>query len=193
MPTSTPDPATPVQRLHEEIRAEAGQWPLPQSVDAVAAPHDGAALPLDHPQRDRYALDDLVHAHGEAFVERAYRSVLKRAPDAAALLATLERLLRGDSKIAILGDLRWSAEGRARAVRIDGLRWRYAFWRATQWPVVGGAIERAALLVELPAIAREQRRLGQLMHQAESDTAEITALRAEMADLRRRLGSAAPP
>jgi hypothetical protein len=173
-------------RLREDIRAEARQWPLPQS--APAREPDAGSLPLDHPQRDRYRLDELVHVHGEAFVERAYRCVLKRAPDAAALLATLERLLRGDSKIAILGDLRQSAEGRRHAVRIEGLRLRYAFWRMTQWPLLGGLIERTVLIAELPAIAREQRRLGQLMQQNEVDSAEIVALRAEVAELRRRLG-----
>lgn len=184
---SDPEPDA-LAGLREEIRAHAAQWPPPQAMDAVAVPHDGAALPLDHPQRERYALDELVHVHGEAFVERAFRSLLKRAPDAAALLATLERLLRGDSKIAILGDLRWSQEGRRRGVRVDGLAVRYAFWRATQWPLAGGAIERLALLLELPAIAREQRRLGQLVHQAESEAAELAALRAEVAALRQQAG-----
>lgn len=185
MPNS---PTAARDALAAQIRAEAAGWPAPDATpDAAAA---AAPLPADHPQRDRYRLDELVHVHGEAFVERAWRCVLKRPPDAAALLATLERLHRGDSKIAILGDLRASAEGRRRGVRIDGLASRYAFWRATQWPLLGGLIERLALVAALPAIAREQRRLGQLLHDSEHAAAELAALRAELAALRQRLGVA---
>ena len=188
-PASDPDLVT---RLHDEIRADAARLRTVEVGDAPA-PIATNALPLDHPQRDRYRLDELVHVHGEEFVERAYVCLLKRRPDAAALLQTVDRLYRGDSKIALLGDLRWSAEGRRHAVRVDGLRARYAFWRITQWPVIGAVVERVALIAALPSIAREQRRLGQLLHDYESASAELTALRTDIADLRRRSERSAPP
>ena len=175
--------------LREEIRAHAAtleQAAQPAQEDAW----DTQALPAEHPQRSRYALDDLVHVHGEAFVERSYRYLVKRPPDALALLQSLERLQRGDSKIALLGDLRWAAEGRRHAVQVDGLRLRYLFWQATQWPVMGGFIECLALIGALPAIAREQRRIGQALHDDELQT-ELAELRAEMAELKRRLDN--PP
>jgi len=175
--------------LRDEIRAHAA------TLEAVAVPTpdsaiDPQALPADHPQRGRYRLDEMVHVHGEAFVDRSYRYLVKRPPDALALMQWLERLQRGDSKIALLGDLRWSAEGRRHDVQVDGLRLRYAFWRATQWPVLGGIIERLALIGALPSIAREQRRLGQLLHDDDSQ-AELAELRAEVNELKRRLDN--PP
>lgn len=182
---SDPSPAATRDALAAQIRAEAAQWPAADSLPAAAAV--SVAAPASAP-RQRYGLDDLVHVHSEAFVERAFRCLLKRPPDAAALLATLERLQRGDSKIAILGDLRASAEGRRQGVRVVGLAPRYAFWRATQWPLLGGLIERLVLIAALPSIAREQRRLGQLLHESDHAAAELAALRAELAALRQRLG-----
>jgi hypothetical protein len=191
--TSVPSPDAPQKAspavLREEIRTHAASLEnatIPPRDSAI----DAAALPADHPQRGRYTLDELVHVHGEAFVERSYRYLLKRPPDALALMLWLERLQRGDSKIALLGDLRWSAEGNRHGVLIEGLRLRYAFWRAAQWPWIGGVIERVALVGALPAIAREQRRLGQVLHDDDAQ-AELAELRAEVAELKRRLDN--PP
>jgi len=167
--------------LRREIRAEAEQL-----APAAIGPRDeGEVLPLDHPQRNRYDLDELVHVHHEVFAERAFRCLLKRPSDPAGLLDTLDRLQRGDSKIAILGDLRWSAEGRRHCVRVHGLRSRYAFWRLTRLPLLGGVIERIALIAALPTIAREQRRLAQSLLREDGEiAAEIAALRAEVERLR---------
>lgn len=178
--TTRPDDA--LQQLQQEIRAEAaGLAPLPPADSRRAPPSD--ALPADHPQRLRYALDDFLHVHNEEFAELAYRCLLKRPPDAGGQLLVLQRLAAGDSKIAILGDLRDSAEGRGYGVEVRGLSTRYRFWRLCRLPVIGGLIERFALLLSLPEIAREQRRLGQALAR---DTAavEIADLAAEVARLR---------
>lgn len=179
--------------LRREIRAEAEALPPARTAPAgpvAPTPAANAALPYDHPQRTSYALGDFVNVHNEAFVEMAYRCLLKRAPDPNGMLELMERLVDGDSKIAILGDVRWSREGRGFGVHVAGLAWRYRFWRVTRWPVVGGIVERLALVAELPQIAREQRRLGQALARhgdaANGDdlVAELRALRDEVAALR---------
>jgi O-antigen chain-terminating methyltransferase len=175
--------------LRREIRAEADTLP-PFAATPAAAPAANEALPHDHPQRLSYALGEFVNVHNEAFVEMAYRCLLKRAPDPNGMLELMERLADGDSKVAILGDLRYSREGRGFGVHVAGLAWRYRFWRATRWPLVGGIIERLALVAELPQIAREQRRLGQALARhgdaanGEDLVAEVRALRDEVAALR---------
>lgn len=171
----------PLENLQREIRNEAEQL---APVTTLPHGHD-EALPFDHPQRADYDLDELIHVHHEAFAERAFRSLLKQPPGPAGLLDILDRLQRGDSKIAILGDLRWSIEGRRHGVRVRGLRARYAFWWLTRIPLLGGAIERIVLIAALPVIAREQRRLAQALLREESETAaELATLRAEVERLR---------
>lgn len=176
----------PLSRLHAEIRAEAATLPETIVIEAAAAP--AAVLGFDHPQRLDYALDDFLNVHNDEFVELAYRCVLKRPPDPTGQLHALQRLAAGDSKIAILGDLCASPEGRGYAVRIAGLKPRYRFWRLTRLPGVGPLIERLALLWNLPEIAREQRRLGQALAQQHA-AAEVADLAAEVARLREELAA----
>lgn len=172
----------PLARLQHEIRAEAASLPdVPIVTTAAAA--TSASLALDHPQRLTYSLDDFMHVHNDEFVELAYRCVLKRATDASGQLDALQRLAAGDSKIAILGDLCASAEGRGYGVHIAGLAPRYRFWKLTRLPLIGALIERLALLWNLPEIAREQRRLGQALAQ-QNAAAELADLAAEVARLR---------
>ncbi|UXI67962.1 hypothetical protein [Tahibacter amnicola] len=185
----------PHAALRQEIRREADALPV-SATAAPAAATTPAELPLDHPQRLRYALQEFVPIHNEAFVDLAYRCLLKRSPDPAGMVECLQRLAAGDSKIAILGDIRWSLEGRGHAVEVTGLAPRYRFWRLTRLPLVGGLIERLALVWGLPEIAREQRRLGQALARSDSgaETAELAAQVRELrehvlvlqAELRRR-------
>lgn len=172
--------------LQQQIRAEAAQLAPPPAATPQRAP--APALALDHPQRLHYVLADFMHVHNEEFVALAYRCLLKRAPDAGGQLQALQRLAAGDSKIAILGDLRHSPEGRGYAVEIAGLAGRYRFWRLTRLPLVGGVIERLALLWNLPEIAREQRRLGQALAQQHAD-ASLADLAAEVARLRQDIAA----
>ncbi|HJU38674.1 MAG TPA: hypothetical protein VJ724_03815 [Tahibacter sp.] len=185
----TAEPRIDHDALRREIRAEADTLP-PFSAAHATAPAANASLPHDHPQRTAYALGEFVNVHNEAFVEMAYRCLLKRAPDPNGMLELMERLADGDSKVAILGDLRFSREGRGFRVHVAGLAWRWRFWRMTRWPLVGGIVERVALIAELPQIAREQRQLGQALARhgdaANGDdlVAELRALRDEVATLR---------
>ena len=56
------------------------------------------------------------------FVDAAYRAVLKRSPEQAESLRDLKRLRSGPvNKIDLLADLRFSPEGRAKGVQLDGL------------------------------------------------------------------------
>lgn len=179
--TTRPDDA--LQQLQQEIRAAAEQLAPPPAADSRRRALAPDAFPVDHPQRLRYALDDFLHVHNEEFAELAYRCLLKRPPDPGGQLLVLQRLAAGDSKIAILGDLRDSAEGRGYGVEVRGLNARYRFWRLCRLPVIGGLIERCALLLSLPEIAREQRRLGQALAR-DAAAAEVADLAAEVAHLR---------
>lgn len=185
-PTDASRRSDELQQLHAQIRSEALALPAPPASDVLPRAAVTAELPADHPQRLNYALDDFLHVHNEEFVELAYRCLLKRAPDAQGHLELLQRLAAGDSKIAILGDMRESVEGRGFGVEIRGLAARYRFWRLTRLPLIGSLIERAALLWNLPEIAREQRRLGQALAR-ESHSGELVELAAELARLRREM------
>ena len=71
---------------------------------------------------DRYQVDDLLKYHDRAFVQHAYRAILKRGPDATGFNNFIDALRNGRlNKIDVLARLRYSAEGRAKRVHIEGL------------------------------------------------------------------------
>jgi hypothetical protein len=75
------------------------------------------------PNKDNhYHVSDLLRFHDTHFVKNAYQAILKRDPDDEGFRGYLECLRNGDrNKIDILANLRFSAEGRQRKVRVDGL------------------------------------------------------------------------
>jgi predicted SAM-dependent methyltransferase len=71
-------------------------------------------------------VDELLRYSDEEFVVNAYRRILGREPDQAGLNHFLSELRSARrEKIEVLGNLRFSPEGRAKGTRIDGLFWPY--------------------------------------------------------------------
>ncbi|QYR52737.1 class I SAM-dependent methyltransferase [Lysobacter soyae] len=101
--------------------------------------HQGAEVvwkPTILSRQNEYALSDLMAFHGPAFVRNAYVAILRRLPDPGGFAMNCEALERGArSRIEILAELRWSPEGEAHRVHIDGLlgptlveRWKRKRW-----------------------------------------------------------------
>lgn len=88
-----------------------------------------------------YALGDLLKYSDRDFILAAYRAVLRRSPDENGLRHYLSRLRDGHTtKVEVLGDLRWSAEGQARGVHIDGLLIPYTVWKWKRKRYIGPII-----------------------------------------------------
>jgi hypothetical protein len=104
-----------------EARVEAGDrlrcWlqgrPATAPSGGPAAPSAAAATPRDLPA--------LLALEGREFVEHAYATLLQRPADDSGLAFYAAELERGGAKAEVLRALSDSPEGRARAVRLDGL------------------------------------------------------------------------
>ena len=107
----------------------------------------------------RYAMSDFLAHHGSAFVTACYRGALGREPDAAGHRHYLDRLLEGAPRAEILARLRYSAEGRAYAARIDGLAPRAALAALSRLPLAGPVVEWLAALALAGRNARALRAL----------------------------------
>ena len=144
----------------------AQQKQVPVGTAAAAQTADGEhkppALKLQpdfqpHPQ-DHYHVNDLLRYHDRAFVEAAYRAVLKRSPDEAEFLRDLKRLRSGYvNKIDLLADLRFSTEGKAKNVQLGGLLAPAIVRRLGQLPLIGYPIRLGIALLRLPNLVRDQR------------------------------------
>jgi hypothetical protein len=149
-------------RVKDEIRKEADlarhRNPLPRHDPpprAVPPPSSGDT----GIERDRldYSLSDLTGANYIAFVDGAFRALLKREPDEGGSHAQINLLASGASKAEILGNLRWSREGKHVGVRVRGLLPRYAMAKLARVPVVGYFVEWTIAFAGLPMLLRHQR------------------------------------
>ncbi len=107
---------------------------------------------------DHYHINDLLKYHDHIFVWNAYRAILKREPDETGLTQFLKELRSGRfNKIDILASLRFSPEGIARNVQIDGLARRPLLRRLYRVPVFGYLLEMLITVARLPMMIRSQR------------------------------------
>lgn len=107
--------------------------------------------------RDLYTIDELASFHFIEFIERAYAALLRRTPDSAGLEAQVRLLEAGRSKIEILGNLRYTEEGRAVGARVPWLWPRYVLAKSMRIPIVGYVIEWLMCLGGLPRMLHHQR------------------------------------
>jgi hypothetical protein len=145
-----------LERVRREIRAQAAtlhERPRQARVAPTAARGDERT----EPTRLDYPIGELTDAHYRAFVEQAFRALLKRMPTAAETGAQIAALASGATKAEVLGNLRWSPEGRRIGVRVAGLLPRYASAKARRVPVLGYLLDLFTNLAGLPQLARHQR------------------------------------
>ncbi|WP_408952592.1 methyltransferase domain-containing protein [Lysobacter sp. Hz 25] len=125
--------------------------------------------------KSSYSLGELLAFADRNFVENAYQAILRRPADPAGLQACLSRLRSGHAtKVGILGNLRWSPEGMARAVHIDGLLVPFTLskWRQRRFvgPIIGwlhavvrlGSSQRRIDAVDT-ARAQQTEELGEIL------------------------------
>jgi SAM-dependent methyltransferase len=182
-------PEVDVEQLMRRIRQEvARQRAAPAGAvrEARAAPNAGAppalSLLLAEPPRthsladagDGLSLGQLDALHDRPFLVAAYRALLRREPEEDGLRHYLDRLRNGDSHIAILGDIRYSPEGRRIGADIPGLAAAYALQKASLWPVAGGLVRFVLALWTLPHQQQRQRALESRAVQA-AEQADVRA------------------
>ena len=132
---------------------------IEQRTSSGAGPPKLRLQPDFEPRSDhRYHINELLRYHDRVFVQAAYRAVLKRSPDETESLRELKRLRSGYiNKVDLLADLRFSAEGRAKGVQLDGLMFPALIRRLGQLPLIGYVIRLGIALLRLPNSIREQR------------------------------------
>lgn len=149
-----------LDRVKAEIRADADLARTREPLPRRPPPPVRHAGPCDDGiERDRldYGIGELTGPHYRAFIDHAFRALLKRAPDDASADRQIRLLAGGAGKAEILGNLRWSPEGRRVGTRVRGLLPRYALAKLTRVPVLGYFVEWGIALAGLPMLLRHQR------------------------------------
>jgi 2-polyprenyl-3-methyl-5-hydroxy-6-metoxy-1,4-benzoquinol methylase len=118
----------------------------------------------------------LMSLDDQAFVEAAYLALLKRRPDDAGQRSHLTALAAGQSRITVLGALRYSPEGSQVAVPVPGLRNRLLVHRLYNIRFLGRGLRTLAGIIALPGLMRDTGKLH----------IELNQLRARVHDLGQR-------
>jgi O-antigen chain-terminating methyltransferase len=112
------------------------------------------------PAKDKYVLSELLVFSDADFIDVAYRAVLRRPPDEDGFNHYLRLLRAGaNSKVEILGILRFSEEGTAAAVQIDGLDQPYALQKWRRKKFIGPIVAWLHALLRLGTAAERQVQL----------------------------------
>ncbi|UNK56437.1 methyltransferase domain-containing protein [Pseudoxanthomonas daejeonensis] len=189
-----------VEQVLARARAELARRHHPEAAAGVSADVAGSAAGPWHPAMERlpgkreYVLADLLKFGDADFIEVAYRVILRRTPDQAGLEHYLTALRSGGlTKVEILGQIRWSDEGKVRGVHVDGLLVPYTFQRWHRKPFLGPLVAWLHSFVKLgtlvdrqaahdAALAREAQEVGRALNQVAAQ------LQGRIAGLDERLG-----
>lgn len=132
--------------------------PTPESAAQSSIPELKLQPDFQPRSNNRYHISDLLRYHDRAFVENAFRAILKRPPDATEFARDLKRLRSGEfNKVDLLAALRYSNEGKAKGVELDGLKVPALVRQLGQLPIVGYFIRLALAVARLPNQVRDQR------------------------------------
>lgn len=137
-------PRLPMAEIMRRVRAEVAKRrsgtdgrQAPKDAGTAVFPHWQSAIP-PLPSKKEYTLGELLAYSDLSFVSTVFQVVLRRKPSDGELTRYLERLRNeGISKIEIVGEIRWSREGVARGVHIDGLLVPYTLRKWERRPFVG--------------------------------------------------------
>lgn len=166
------------KELLSRVRGEVARLKAQAALTAEGAPpaiEEWAPVAPRLAAKREYELAELTAFDDEDFVFNAYMSVLRRPPDAEGFAAMVDAMRRGATKVEILGRLRWSEEGLARGVHIDGLLLPYTLRRWEQKRLIGAPVAWLHGLLKLGVNnhrhqvaeakqARETHELGRLLN-----------------------------
>ena len=129
--------------LRESIRAVDCERPLTSS---------GPGAPL--------RIEALMGLDDSIFIQTAYAALLNRRPDEAGLRHYSAELAAGRSRIMVLGELRYSDEGRRVRTPVPNLRRRFLLHRLYRIRVLGRVLRTLTGVAALPGLLRDVSRLS---------------------------------
>src|SRR5687767_13003984 len=140
---------------------------------------------------NRYHISDLLRYHDRSFIDNSYRAILKRPPDATEFARDLKRLRSGEfNKIDLLATLRYSTEGKAKGVELEGLSMPALVRQLGHLPIIGYFVRLAIALVRLPTQVRDQREFaGYVLSQNQQIADFINVVSARVAEFSQALAT----
>ena len=133
-----------------DSRTPASVTPAGNAAPELTSSAPGAPLRIEA----LMGLDDSI------FIQTAYAALLNRRPDEAGLRHYSAELAAGHSRIMVLGELRYSDEGRRVGTPVPNLRRRFLLHRLYRIRVFGRVLRTLTGVAALPGLLRDVSRLS---------------------------------
>lgn len=148
------DVETVMVRIRSEAKRRRATMVPSDGVSSPRTQHHG--VPADLERKDTYVLGDFLAYLDAAFVRNAYLAALRRPPDEEGMAFYLGELRAGRmDRIDVLANLRWSDEGVARGVHIDGLLAPTLLRRWKRRRVIGPVLGWVHAFIRLGSLASQ--------------------------------------
>ena len=121
------------------------------------------ATPAPPPEPLNYAY--FADLHGSALVTSCYSLLLGRSADQGGMEHFMKLLASGEDKAMVVGSVAYSAEGRQRKSRVEGLLPRFLIGAAKRVPVAGSLIAWVLALATVHVRARDAKAFEEIIHQ----------------------------
>lgn len=155
-----------LRRVREELKHRRGGGSATASAAPAISALAGDSLPLWRstaaplPVQAAYVLQDLLRFSDEDLVDNAFRILLRRPPSIEDRAHYLRALRSGSvGKVEMLGNIRFSEEGRANSVHVDGLLLPYKMHKWRRVPVLGWFLAMAIAIYRLPRLFAHLQRM----------------------------------
>lgn len=117
-------------------------------------------------------ISDLLGLYDREFITCAYFTLLGRRPDPQGMNTYLRLVRQGESKIAIVGRLANSPEGRAYGADTPGLSKALTSYRQSRWPIAGALLRWA---LKLDGHGPHERRLRAIENAVHAHAQDLIA------------------
>ena len=135
--------------------------------------------------RRSHTIDDFLKYHGEEFIQNAYWAILKREPDPQGHDFYLKKLKEGQQgRIEILGNIRFSPEGRKKRVKIRGILPRFLMYSSYKLPIAGPLMRVLTSIITLPIHIKRLNALDAKSYHSEKQLGVIRGALSEKVDVR---------
>ena len=146
-----------MKRIREEVQRRKASVQADNNKNIVLETLAHYPKQPDFELKEHYHINDFLQFHDVNFIKNAYLGILKRHPDQQGFEFYLGELRQGQLKEAILARLRFSPEGRSKAVSITGITPAIIQYALSKMPVVGYFIELVLGIFKLPTLRKNLR------------------------------------
>jgi len=152
-----------MRTIHEKVQASSKKSSSFITSEIPSFAEHGAVAFEDRmiPVKEQYSIQDFSGLTNEDFIVNACRVILRREPNDGEFLHILASLERGElTRSEVLGNFRFSPEGKSKKVNVKGAYLFFLIHRASRVPGLGKVVQILSCVYRLPMLFKNVLQLN---------------------------------